>query len=103
VQLTPQPITAALRNWKLVFWVVVIVLAPILALSLIEIMLGASGVLALPSWMRSLGIVSEEQGRLFLLALVTIFLTIAVSVYGIVAVFEIISAEPRRRPRKRQQ
>lgn len=103
VQPTPQPITTALRNWKLIFWVIVIILAPILALSLIDIILGASGVLALPSWMRSLGIVSEEQGRLFLLALVTIFLTIAVSVYGIVAVFEIISAEPRRRPRKKQQ
>jgi len=84
---------SALRNWRLFFWIGAIVLAPILALSLVQVFLQMSGVLDLPRWMRGLGMVSEEQGRLFIVTLVTMFLTIAVLVYGIVAVFEILSNE----------
>ena len=49
---------SVLRNWKLFFWIGVIVLAPILALSIVQLILQASGVLDLPRWMRGLGIVS---------------------------------------------
>jgi hypothetical protein len=41
--------------------------------------------------MREQGIVSEEQGRLALVALATIFLTIGVLVYAVVAAFEALS------------
>lgn len=94
---------SVLRNWKLFFWIGVIILAPILALSIVQLILQASGVLDLPRWMRGLGIVSEEQGRLFLVALATVILTIAVLIYGIVAVFEIFSSEPTRRRRGSQR
>ena len=95
----PSDRPSVLRNWKLFFWIGVIILAPILALSIVQLILQVSGVLELPRWMRGLGIVSEEQGRLFLVALVTVILTIAVLIYGIVAVFEIFSSEPTRRRR----
>jgi len=74
---------AILRNWRLLFWIIVIILTPLMALSVIELTLGASGVLNLPSWMRELGIVSEEQGRLALVASATIFLTIGLLVYAV--------------------
>jgi len=95
-----------LRDRRLFFWLGVIVLAPILGLSVVEFLLRVSGVLDLPSWMRGLGIVSEQQGRLFLVALVTILLTIAVLIYSIVAVFEILSNETtkkKRQARKRDE
>jgi len=92
--------TSALRNWRLFFWIGVIILAPILALSLVQVFLQMSGVLDLPRWMRGLGMVSEEQGRLFIVTLVTMFLTIAVLIYGIVTVFEILSNESGRRKRE---
>jgi hypothetical protein len=87
------------RNWKLFFWIGVIIIVPILALSIVQLILQMSGVLELPLWKRGLGMVSQEQGRLFLVALVTVILTIAVLIYGIVAVFEIFSSEPTRRRR----
>ena len=94
---------AILRNWRLLFWIIVIILTPLIALSVIELTLGASGVLNLPSWMRELGIVSEEQGRLALVAFATIFLTIGVLVYAVVAAFEALSGngEGKRKRRSR--
>lgn len=92
---------AALRNWRLVFWIIVVILTPLLALSVIELTLGASGVLNLPPWMRELGIVSEEQGKLALVAFATIFLAIGVLVYGVVAAFEALSGEGERKRKRR--
>lgn len=89
-----------LRNWRLFFWIGVIILAPIVGLSLVQFVLQVSGVLELPRWMRGLGIVSEEQGRLFLIAFITILLTIAVLIYSIVAVFELLSGETRKKRRE---
>jgi len=90
----------ALRNWRLFFWIGVIILAPIVALSIVQLVLQASGVLELPRWMRGLGMVSEQQGRLFLVSLITVILTIAILIYGIVAVFEIFSEESTRKRRR---
>jgi len=90
----------ALRNWRLFFWIGVIILAPIVALSIVQLVLQSSGVLELPRWMRGLGMVSEEQGRLFLVSLITVILTIAILIYGIVAVFEIFSEESSRKRRR---
>jgi len=99
-----QPRTAerasALRNWRLFFLIGVIILAPIVALSIVQVLLQISGVLDLPRWMRGLGMVSEEQCRLFIVSLATMFLTIAVLIYGIVAVFEIVSGESGRKKRR---
>jgi DNA-binding transcriptional ArsR family regulator len=96
---------SALKNWRLLFWIGVIVLTPIAGLSLVQIVLQVSGVLELPRWMRGLGMVSEEQGRLFFVALITILLTIAVLIYSIVAVFEVLSDETtkKRRGSKRRR
>ena len=41
--------------------------------------------------MRGLGIVTQEQGKLFLVVLVASFLSIAIVVYGIAAMFEIVA------------
>ena len=90
----------AFRNCRLFFWIGVIILAPIVALSIVQLVLQASGVLELPRWMRGLGMVSEEQGRLFLVSLITVILTIAILIYGIVAVFEIFSEESARKIRR---
>lgn len=94
-----------LRNWRLFFWIGVIILAPIVGLSLVQFALQVSGVLELPRWMRGLGMVSEEQGRLFFIAFITILLTIAVLIYSIVAVFEVLSndATKKRREVRRQE
>lgn len=92
---------AMLRNWRLIFWIIVVILTPLLALSVIELTLGASGVLNLPPWMRELGIVSEEQGRLALVAFATIFLTIGVLVYAVVAAFEALSGNGEGKRKRR--
>jgi hypothetical protein len=96
---------SALKNWRLPFWIGVIILTPIVGLSLVQLVLQVSGVLELPRWMRGLGMVSEEQGRLFFVALITILLTIAVLIYSIVAVLEVLSndtpTKKRREARRR--
>lgn len=91
---------SVLRDKRLFFWLGVIVLAPVLGLSLVELLLQMSGVLDLPRWMRGLGMVSEQQGRLFLVVFATILLTIAILIYSIVAVFEILANETTKKKRE---
>jgi hypothetical protein len=89
----PQVQLASTRtfNKQLLVWVAIIVLAPLIAFGLIELIITLTGVNELPRWLRSLGIVEQAQGRAMLLIMVTIFVMVGVLVYAIVSVLDILA------------
>jgi len=84
-----------LRNTRLILWVATIVIAPILTLSLIQLLTLVSGTQSLPRWLRSLGIVTAIQGQLFLVSFILIIVMLIVLFYAFSSIFEIL-AERRR-------
>lgn len=87
---------AKLRDRRLILWVAVIVIAPILALSLIQVLTFLSGTQSLPRWLRSLGVVTAIQGQLFLVSFILIIAMLIVLFYAFSSIFEIL-AETRQK------
>jgi hypothetical protein len=85
-----------LRQRRLILWVAAIVIAPILTLSLIQLLTVLSGTQSLPRWLRSLGIVTAIQGQLFLVSLILIIAMLIVLFYAFSSIFEIL-AETRQK------
>jgi len=85
-----------LRGGRLILWVAAIVIAPILTLSLIQLLTILSGTQSLPRWLRSLGIVTAIQGQLFLVSFILIIVMLIVLFYAFSSIFEIL-AETRRK------
>ena len=79
------------RGERLAFWIAVIVTAPIVALSVMEMIVHLSGAQSLPRWLRGLGIVTAVQGQLVLVSLGIVILTMVIMLYAFLTVFEILS------------
>ena len=87
---------ARLRDRRLILWVAAIVIAPILTLSLLQVLTSLSGTQSLPRWLRSLGIVTAIQGQLFLVSFILIIAMLIVLFYAFSSIFEIL-AETRQK------
>jgi hypothetical protein len=89
----PQVQLASTRtfNKRLLLWVAIIVLGPLIAFGLIDLIIALTGVNQLPRWLRALGIVEEAQGRAMLLIMVAVFVIVGVLVYAIVSVLDILA------------
>jgi len=85
-----------LRERRLILWIATIVIAPILTLSLIQVLTFLSGTESLPRWLRSLGIVTAIQGQLFLVSFILIIAMLIVLFYAFSSIFEIL-AETRQK------
>ncbi len=86
-----KPPSGEKRKWHTLKVITTIVLIPLVTLGFLQILMIVSGVENLPRWLRSLGVVTELQGRLFLLGLVAIVVMIAIMIYAITTLFEILS------------
>ena len=73
---------------RVVIWVIVMILAPTIGLLLIEFVSYIAGVPSLPDWMKRLGIVSQQQGRVFGLSLIVILVVTGILVYAVLAIFD---------------
>lgn len=78
-------------NKRLLVWIGIIVLGPLIAFGLIELIIALTGVNEIPRWLRALGIVEEAQGRAMLLIMVAIFAIVGVLVYAITSVLDILA------------
>ena len=67
-----------------------LVLIPLVTLGFLQVLMSISGVENLPRWLRSLGVVTELQGRLFLVGLVAIVVMIAAMIYTLITAFEFL-------------
>jgi hypothetical protein len=70
--------------------VAALILVPLATLTFLQILMNISGVENLPRWLRSLGVVTELQGKLFLVGLVAIVAMILGMVYAVATLFEIL-------------
>jgi len=78
------------RRWTVAMLVAALVLVPLATLAFLQIIMNVSGVENLPRWLRSLGVVTELQGKLFLVGLVAIVVMILGMVYAVTTLFEIL-------------
>jgi len=85
------------RGERLAFWISVIVIVPIVALSVMEMITQLSGAQSLPRWLRGLGIVTAVQGQLLLVSLGIVLLTMVILLYAFLTVFEILSETGKKR------
>ncbi len=76
---------------RLVLWLFVAVLAPIILLVFLEALMQLAGITGLPRWLRSLGIVTAIQGQVMLIAFASIIITIALVVYAISSLFDLLA------------
>lgn len=78
------------RKWTIVMVVAALILVPLATLTFLQILMNISGVENLPRWLRTLGLVTELQGKLFLVGLVAIVVMIMGMVYAVTTLFEIL-------------
>jgi uncharacterized membrane protein len=78
------------RRWRVMRVVVALILIPLVTLGFLQILMSISGVENLPRWLRSLGVVTELQGRLFLVGLVAIIVMVAAMIYAVITLFEFL-------------
>jgi len=76
--------------------VAALVLVPLATLTFLQILMNISGVENLPRWLRSLGVVTELQGKLFLVGLIAIVVMILGMVYAVTTLFEILGQREKQ-------
>jgi len=82
-------------RWLITKALVALILVPLMTFTFLQALVIASGVQNMPRWLRSLGVVTELQGRLFLVGLIAIVIMVGGMVYGIATLFEILSREDK--------
>ncbi|MBS7655709.1 hypothetical protein KEJ50_04320 [Candidatus Bathyarchaeota archaeon] len=80
-----------LKNKKLWILLATIILCPFITLNLLQLLWKISKIQEVPKWLRSLGIVTQMQGILYLISFLLILIMLAVMIYSITAVFEIFT------------
>jgi hypothetical protein len=78
-------------KWRIIKAVSALILIPLVTLGFLQVLMSVSGVENLPRWLRSLGVVTELQGRLFIIGLVAIIVMIAAMIYAVLTLFEFLS------------
>ena len=81
---------------RLLFWLGIIVLGPLIIFGLIELIIAITEVYQIPLWLRRLGFVEEAQGRAMLLILVATVVIVGVLVYAISSVLDILAGANER-------
>lgn len=77
-----------LKNKKLWILLATIILCPFITLNLLQLLWKISKIQEAPKWLRSLGIVTQMQGILYLASFILIIIMLTVMIYSITAVFE---------------
>jgi len=78
-------------KWRIIKAVSALILIPLVTLGFLQVLMSVSGVENLPRWLRSLGVVTELQGRLLIIGLVAIIVMIAAMIYAVLTLFEFLS------------
>jgi len=78
------------RRLRIMMVVGALVLIPLATLGFLQVLMSISGVENLPRWLRSLGVVTELQGRLFLVGIMAIIVMIAAMIYAVITLFEFL-------------
>jgi heme/copper-type cytochrome/quinol oxidase subunit 1 len=81
------------RKRQLIKAVGALLLIPVGTLVFLQILMNLSGVENLPRWLRSLGVVTELQGKLFLAGFVATILMIAGMIYAVLTLFEVLNGK----------
>jgi len=83
------------KRWLITKALVTLILVPLVTLTFFQALIIISGVQNIPRWLRSLGVVTELQGRLFLIGLFVIVIMVGCMIYGIATLFEILTREDK--------
>jgi hypothetical protein len=78
-------------KWRIIKAVSALILVPFVTLGFLQILMSFSGVENLPRWLRSLGVVTELQGRIFLVGLVAVIVMIAAMIYAVLTLLEFLT------------
>jgi len=76
-----------LKGSKLLLLLLAFLILPVLTIRLIEFLAELMGIRSLPSWMQGLGMVSQTQGAMFLLAFILTLVIVGVLMYILLSVF----------------
>jgi hypothetical protein len=91
LQISRKPSRRQRTKWRIIKAVTAVILIPLVTLGFLQILMNISGVENLPRWLRSLGVVTELQGRLFIIGLIVIVVMIAAMIYAVLTLFECLS------------
>jgi hypothetical protein len=87
-----KPSLTRIKAVKILLLLLALVLVPVASLSLIQFIANCMGVEALPKWLKALGIVEQVQGQFFLIGFAVILAMLAVLIYIILSMLDVISA-----------
>jgi hypothetical protein len=77
-----------LKNKRLWSLIATIILCPFITLNLLQLLWKISKIQEAPKWLRSLGIVTQIQGILYIASFILIIIMLTVMIYSITVIFE---------------
>jgi hypothetical protein len=80
-----------LKNKKLWISLATVILCPFITLSLLQLFWRLSKIQETPKWLKSLGIVTQIQGALYIASFILIIVMLTIMIYSVTVIFEVFA------------